>query len=539
MRITTLGSSVDACGSLQDVGRDTGVVRGAEMSWVAICARKIRIAACPGIEMAYCSGPCIREGIAMKTNRIQHRLLALFPGVALMTTVACAAESDDGGVNPTGASNTSQPTGNGGETGSGGPGGGPGGESGGGTGGGGTGGGGTGGGETGSGGSGAGDTGGTGGGTGDETGGTGDETGDGTGGGAVACADTPANPDHGTYPDCAGAESGANCDLACDEGYTPSEPTICSDGSWNAPTCDGNPCVDTPVNPANGSHTDCPATPSGETCALSCDEGHSANGETTCLLGVWEVATCDQFGMLEGTVTDAVTGDAVAGGQLYIDGLFDTGADDCVASTYCAVTGAAGEYSLSSVPPGDQNVILLATGYESVDTPVHVDVGEAAVSNLVAIPDGFIDGSYVVVVTWKTPRDLDAFVGNGSACVYYGDTGNLDDAPFMALDRDDKEGTGPETIRIKKNETDDVPQADATYTLEVWDRSGDLATSMPELRLLSRDAAGVAHVQLFTLPDNVEADQGIWTPFEIAGDGTISEPNTIVPGGPDNLNCPR
>ena len=63
------------------------------------------------------------------------------------------------------------------------------------------------------------------------------------------------------------------------------------------------PCQSSPTNPSNGTYANCANTPSGGTCALTCNSGYTKSGDATCTDGSWNTQTCT-------AMTYAVTYDA-------------------------------------------------------------------------------------------------------------------------------------------------------------------------------------------------------------------------------------
>ncbi len=105
----------------------------------------------------------------------------------------------------------------------------------------------------------------------------------------------PSAPTNGVYGACNGTASGGSCTLTCDAGYTASGNATCSFGVWSIETCAPNACAQ-PTAPANGAYGACNGTASGGSCALTCDPGYTASGNSTCALGVWSSETCTPNG---------------------------------------------------------------------------------------------------------------------------------------------------------------------------------------------------------------------------------------------------
>lgn len=93
---------------------------------------------------------------------------------------------------------------------------------------------------------------------------------------------------------CAGKLSGMSCPLACLKGYTPSDDAKCSEGQWDSQSCVPEACMEDPViENLDLSASNCEGTPSGLTCAFTCNSGFSPRGEVMCQSGSWETEECD------------------------------------------------------------------------------------------------------------------------------------------------------------------------------------------------------------------------------------------------------
>jgi len=96
-------------------------------------------------------------------------------------------------------------------------------------------------------------------------------------------------------------------------------------------------------------------------------------------------ALAQGHGRIVGTVTDAETGDPVAGAQILVEG---TGAG--------GVTGPRGTYSIPNVPAGDHTLTLTILGYETAREDVTVADGATARVD-VALARGFLEMGQISV----------------------------------------------------------------------------------------------------------------------------------------------
>ena len=114
-------------------------------------------------------------------------------------------------------------------------------------------------------------------------------------------------------------------------------------------------------------------------------------------------------------------------------------------------TNATGDYSLI-VGPGTYQLTVSAQGFVTDIASVTVASGQTATRDF-ALSPVLPAGQYRIVLTWgSTPVDLDSHLSvqspNGTAEVFWGNPGSSSSFPFAALDVDDTDGFGPETITI-------------------------------------------------------------------------------------------
>ncbi len=218
-----------------------------------------------------------------------------------------------------------------------------------------------------------------------------------------------------------------------------------------------------------------------------------------------------------------------------VDATDDTpiaSADVCVAGTaICTTTDGAGAYSLSGVADGNITIEVTATGFTTLQETVAVTDGEIAIQNVALSPDLGV-GELRIVLEWgENPSDLDSHLwlpASNQYHVYYSNTGSLGSFPNAALDVDDTDGFGPETITIPD-------QISGTYTYGVHNIDGSgggttLTDSGAVVRVYDEDGL----VQSFTVP----AGSGDWWHvFSFNGDtGTISAVNSVSASSPAPYN---
>lgn len=114
-----------------------------------------------------------------------------------------------------------------------------------------------------------------------------------------ACLENPClNPPeiaYSTVEDCVDVASGDTCLVRCLDGYHPSVvdgTETCYLGNWNVSmSCDPDPCdLDPVIDFMDSQATVCENTQSGDECEVQCDAGYTAHGQASCSLGTWHFA---------------------------------------------------------------------------------------------------------------------------------------------------------------------------------------------------------------------------------------------------------
>jgi uncharacterized protein YfaP (DUF2135 family) len=209
-------------------------------------------------------------------------------------------------------------------------------------------------------------------------------------------------------------------------------------------------------------------------------------------------------GTLQGQVTDAVSGNPIAGAQVCING-----------TNLCATADANGNYTIANAPAGDQTLGVTADGYIAVtDQAVTITAGETT-ERPVALSLELAEGELRIVLEWGAdPRDLDShlFLPDNTD-IHYPNKGVT--VQGVLLDLDDTDGNGPETITI-------MEQSDGTYTYAVYKYAGDgtLSTSGAVVRVYR----GNQEIDSFRVPTTGEGDW--WHVFNLDGNN-ITEVNTL------------
>lgn len=221
-------------------------------------------------------------------------------------------------------------------------------------------------------------------------------------------------------------------------------------------------------------------------------------------------------GTLHGQVTDAVSGNPIAGAQVCLQG-----------TNQCATADDNGNYEIADVPAGDQVLNVTADGYIAVnDQRVTITAGETTTQPVALSPE-LAEGELRIVLTWgENPSDLDSTLWlPGSTKIDYNVKGQTINGTL--LDLDDTDGNGPETITI-------VEQQDGTYTYAVFNyarASYGEETTIPVSSAVVRVYKGDREIYTFMPPTT--GDGNWWYVFDLDGaTGTITEVNTLSDNSP-------
>ncbi|HEX6369309.1 MAG TPA: carboxypeptidase regulatory-like domain-containing protein [Longimicrobium sp.] len=242
--------------------------------------------------------------------------------------------------------------------------------------------------------------------------------------------------------------------------------------------------------------------------------------DTTVLAEVPLVRTSPHPGAIAGRIRNARSLAAIPGAGVTLRRGINAITGDVAAT---GTTGADGRYSITGVPAGTYTMQVSATGFVT-ETRTGIVIGErvTAGQDLDLSPD---DLDLRIKLTWSsTPADLDSHLTgplqSGSRFrVYYSSPGSLTGPPYAALDVDDVNGHGPETVTV-------VQEVSGTYRYSVHDFTNRSSTSSTAL---ARSAAQVVVyrrgqvIASFSVPNQPGTT---WTVFEMAN-GVIQPVNTV------------
>jgi hypothetical protein len=207
---------------------------------------------------------------------------------------------------------------------------------------------------------------------------------------------------------------------------------------------------------------------------------------------------------------NALTGEPISGGKVVISDIGEF------------TTDMEGKIKF---PRTEEDRILMlrfsAAGYIPSDIKVEIIAGTVFYNRISISPEMAMENFRVILDWGRTPRDLDAhFIKEDAYHISYRNMKSTDDG-IARLDRDDTNGWGPETITVKKIETD------AEYSFHVHDFTNRLDDNSKKL---SRSGAVVkvyfnnSLMHQCTVPKDVRGN--IWEVFMIR-DGVISSTHCI------------
>jgi hypothetical protein len=235
-------------------------------------------------------------------------------------------------------------------------------------------------------------------------------------------------------------------------------------------------------------------------------------------------------GAISGAVRNARSYGAVTGATVELREGMNDREGTVVATT---TTGTGGAYRLSGLRAGTYTLVARVAGYANgVKTGIVVGDREVSGQDIVLSPDGTASEIRIVLEWGASPSDLDSHLtgptqDGGRFHIYYANRGNLNSTPYAALDRDDTDSYGPETITITR-------QLPGTYRYSVHnfsDRSASGSTRLASSGARVAVYRGNTLLHRFYAP-NVPGN--LWTVFDMNGEritpvNQVSDGNTVHP----------
>jgi hypothetical protein len=205
---------------------------------------------------------------------------------------------------------------------------------------------------------------------------------------------------------------------------------------------------------------------------------------------------------------NALDGEGIPGGQFSVNGLGDFSADH------------RGIVQLPKIPDGTYSGLFSGDGFITTPLEFRVQLGRV-VYNWFSISPGLDGKAWRFVLDWgERPADLDLHLEKrGGYHISYGNMRSTADGS-ATLDRDDRDGYGPETITVKEVE------GAAVYELYIVDYSN---RSSPGSDLLARSGAVIRVYREDHLAHTFSVPPGAgvrWNVFRIEGN-QLQALNTI------------
>ena len=230
-------------------------------------------------------------------------------------------------------------------------------------------------------------------------------------------------------------------------------------------------------------------------------------------------------GALAGLVVDALLNNPINGALV------------CIDVTTCDITNEDGAYRLENIDSGMTDVEASRDGYLPLLLDVYVRAGTVTTLDF-ALSPALGEGEFRIVLTWgQEPKDLDAHFWlpyKNYPHVYLDYPGNCNAYPYTCLDRDDKDGYGPETISIARMANNGIyAYAVLNYN---FGRPGVPEIIESNAKVQVYGAEGL--IAQFSVPKSGEGD--LWYVFDLdAVTGAVTEVNCITyyPSDPDRPQC--
>ena len=245
--------------------------------------------------------------------------------------------------------------------------------------------------------------------------------------------------------------------------------------------------------------------------------------------------TCSE-GTVAGTITDAVTGDAISDISLSVrSGLNVTSGD----TTGTATTASNGTYTFSSISAGGYTVEASKSGY--ITAYFNINVCGNLTGQNANISEELSSGAMRIVVSWptgSTATDLDSHLqvpdnASGNKHIYYSlkklyyatnsstcsGCSNEQESDNVTLDLDDTTAPGTETISITN-------VRDGTYSYSVHDYTNRNNTTSTNLAL-SGTSVSVYYNNTTTSFSVPNSSGNLWRVFSFTSSGGIREVGTM------------
>jgi len=218
-------------------------------------------------------------------------------------------------------------------------------------------------------------------------------------------------------------------------------------------------------------------------------------------------------GSITGVTRNAVDASPIPGASVE---LRAGAADTSGAPLQTTISGRDGSYSFTGLTPGNYTALARAEGFiPGVAYEIAVSEDEQVTRDIILSPV-LLEGQTRIVLTWgDSPVDLDAHLTGpldieSRFHVFWDDEGSLTAEPFSALDIDDRDGNGPETITIAQQDLGVYRYSVHDYVNRGAESSSALGASGAKVQVFQDDRL----IARFDVP---ATDGTLWTVFELNG----------------------
>ena len=248
--------------------------------------------------------------------------------------------------------------------------------------------------------------------------------------------------------------------------------------------------------------------------------------QTTWLTKIMQVSQSNSgMGSVGGQIIDALNGTGISNVSIKLRRGINVMSGDIVGSTQ---TNTNGYYTVYNLSAGNYTAELDCSGYNSTFFRIVCIGGQHKENQNTTLTPLVAAGQWRIILTWGAyPNDLDSHLTGPTNSgdrfhVYYpsASRGAMESSPYAFLDRDDRDGDGPETITI-------ATQLAGIYRYSVFnysDRSNSSSTELSNSSAKVEVYKGANLIRVFNVPSGRTGT--LWTVFELSGN-VITPVNTI------------
>jgi|GEM_PF-4042890 len=231
-----------------------------------------------------------------------------------------------------------------------------------------------------------------------------------------------------------------------------------------------------------------------------------------------------QIGSITGIVRNAINNDTLSDISINVRRYINKRMGEIIQTTK---TDGSGKFQLENLNSGNYTLEVYDEEF-STNYVTATNIGGETTDVNIAMNPPLGDALYRIVLTWNNTDDLDAHLTgpNGRGGRFHAHfnrpgTTSYDEEPYAWLDRDDKDGFGPESVTISKLQYGgDYRYSVHDYINSASTSANTLANSGARVDVYSKNGLE----ESFTVP-NIAGT--LWTVFEIDRNGVIIPVNNI------------